>query len=63
MAWAEMQLPEIVVDESVNVRGALDEATIEHNREVLDNCPPVVVFTTDEGPLLAHAFVAYQEAE
>lgn len=52
----EARLSEIVVDDDVNVRAALDEATVEHYREVLDSCPPPVVFDTGEGLLLADGF-------
>lgn len=51
-----MKLTEIVVDPAVNVRAGLDHATVEHYREVLDSCPPVTVFETDKGPLLADGF-------
>ena len=46
----------IIVDNALQVRDALDRATIDHYADVLDRLPPVVVFDTEDGLLLADGF-------
>jgi DNA modification methylase len=51
-----LPLSAIVADSRVNVRDGLDEATVAHYTDIFDRLPPVVVFSTPEGYLLASGF-------
>src|SRR5919202_1302266 len=51
-----IKLDDIVVDDSLNVRDHLSEVAIASYREVLGDLPPIVVFDTEDGLLLADGF-------
>jgi DNA modification methylase len=55
-AVLRLPLSAIVVDARVNVREGLDEATVERYAAIFDSLPPVVVFSTPQGYLLASGF-------
>lgn len=52
----ELKLNDITIDENLNVRDSLEEDTIEQYIDIFDQLPPVVVFNTDDGYLLADGF-------
>ena len=56
MTVSQINLSDITVDPTPNIRASIDEGTVEHYREVLDQCPPLVAFTTKDGLLLADGF-------
>ncbi len=51
-----LPLFKITVDGALQVRDALDRATIDHYADVFDRLPPVVVFDTGEALLLVDGF-------
>ncbi len=52
----KLALRDIVVDSSVDIRERLDEPTISTYMEVFDRLPPITVFETPEGMILADGF-------
>jgi len=56
MQTIAVSLHKITVDSALQVRDTLDRATIDHYADVFDRLPPVVVFDTEDGLLLADGF-------
>ncbi len=52
----ELEINKIIVDRSLNVRQALDDELIAIYQEVYDSLPPVSVFNTENGLVLADGF-------
>ncbi len=59
----KIQLKDIIVDPSIDIRQKLDEATIQEYMDIFDRLPPVVVYDTQEGFLLADGFHRFSAAE
>ncbi len=59
----ELKLNDIRIDENLNVRELLDEDTITRYMECFEQLPPIVVFETDDGYLLADGFHRYEVAK
>ena len=60
-----MNIPinDIVADASIDIRNGMDGTTIDEYMEILDQLPPVVVFDTPQGYLLADGFHRFTAAE
>lgn len=52
----ELKLNDITINDDLNVRDSLDDETVEDYKQCFDQLPPVVVFDTDDGYLLADGF-------
>jgi ParB-like chromosome segregation protein Spo0J len=52
----------IAVDQALQVRDGLDDATVARYRESFDRLPPIDVFDTPDGYVLADGFHRYQAA-
>lgn len=58
-----LKLADIIIDQTIDIRSRLDEETINRYAESFDELPPVVVFATEEGLLLADGFHRIAAAE
>ncbi len=59
----KLKLNDITIDENLNVRELLDEDTITRYMECFEQLPPIVVFETDDGYLLADGFHRVEAAK
>ncbi len=53
---AQVRISDLLADAPVDPEAHLDAARVEHYAQMLDALPPVVVFDTPEGPLLADGY-------
>ena len=59
----QLSLANIVIDETTDIRESMNEATVQEYMDILDRLPPVTVFDTDEGYVLADGFHRATAAE
>lgn len=59
----QLSLANIVIDDTIDIRESMNEATIQEYMDILDRLPPVTVFDTDEGYVLADGFHRATAAE
>lgn len=59
----QLSLANIVIDDTTDIRESMNEATIQEYMDILDRLPPVTVFDTDEGYVLADGFHRATAAE
>ena len=51
-----LKIADLVIDQTIDIRSSLDEETITRYEESFDKLPPVDVFDTPDGLLLADGF-------
>ena len=59
----KIAIRDIVADASIDIRNGMDATTIEEYMDIIDELPPVVVFDTSQGYLLADGFHRLTAAE
>ena len=59
----QLSLANIVIDDTIDIRESMNEATVQEYMDILDRLPPVTVFDTDEGYVLADGFHRATAAE
>lgn len=59
----KLRIRDIDADASIDIREHMDETTIQEYMDIFDRLPPVVVFDTPEGRLLADGFHRLAAAE
>lgn len=51
-----VSLSDLDIDPTVNIRKKLDKQTVEHYRSILSSLPPITVFDTEDGLVVADGF-------
>lgn len=59
----QLSLANIVIDDTIDIRESMNEATIQEYMDILDRLPPVTVFDTEDGYVLADGFHRATAAE
>jgi ParB-like chromosome segregation protein Spo0J len=58
-----LRVKDIIADQTIQIRERIDAATVEHYGSILDKLPPIDVFDTPDGLLVADGFTRLSAAE